>query len=104
LAASRISSSSPDWLDVVEVLSAFQEMNNVTIQLSGRVGNVAGERSLNLEFQAYDRKTQPTDQLCLASVHCQIGSHAHRTMEGAVMWALYRLDYELASLEMRNKN
>jgi hypothetical protein len=88
----------------VEVLSAFEEMNSVSIQLDGRVGNVGGERSLNLEFRAYDRRTQTTDRLCLASVRCQIGSHAHRTMEGAVMWALYRLDYELASKEMRNTN
>lgn len=100
MGSSRISSNSPDWLDVVEVIAAFQEMNAVVITLNGKVVDQNGLRSLNLEFQAHDRKVPIGDQPCLGLVRCQIGSHAHRTMESAVMWAMYQLDHQLAMAEL----
>lgn len=96
MATSRISSNSPDWLDVVEVMAAFEQMNECVITLSGRVVDANGLRSLNLEFQAHEKTTEIGDRPSLASVRCQIGSHAHRTMESAVMWALYQLDWAIA--------
>jgi hypothetical protein len=100
LATSRISSNNPDWVDVVEVMAAFEEINRVTITLTGRVVVVAGARSLRLELQAHDNKIEIGEAPSLASQRCSLGYGGYKTMESAIMWALYQLDWQLAQHEL----
>jgi len=105
LATSRISSSNPDWLDVSEIVKAFEEMNKVRIVLYGRVESVHGHKELVFLIQAEDQEEDDPVAKVLASVKCHIGSGGHRTMESAIMWSLYQLDWQLAKDEMeKNKN
>jgi hypothetical protein len=100
LATSRFSSNNPDWIDIVEVMAAFEEMNGVVLTLTGRVGSVAGQRSLMMEVQAHDKRYEIGEAPTLASVRCHPGSSNHRSMESAIMWALYQLDGQLAAQEL----
>lgn len=88
---------------MVEVMAAFEEMNEVVITLTGRVVRVAGLHSLILEFQAHDAKVEIGEAPSLALQRCSIGSTDHLRMESAVMWALYQLDGQMARNEMVKK-
>jgi len=103
LATSRISSNNPDWLDVSEIVKAFQEMNKVDIVFHGKVEPVAGNKELCFLISAVDPNEDDLVANVLASQRCHIGSGGHRTMESAIMWALYQLDWNLAADEMRGK-
>jgi len=103
LATSRISSNNPDWLDVSEIVKAFQEMNKVDILFHGKVESVAGNKELCFLISAVEQNEDDPGANVLASQRCHIGSGGHRTMESAIMWALYQLDWKLAADEMRGK-
>ncbi len=103
LATSRISSNNPDWLDVSEIVKAFQEMNKVDIVFHGKVEPVAGNKELCFLISAVEPNEDDPGASTLASQRCHIGSGDHRTMESAIMWALYQLDWQLAKDEMRGK-
>jgi len=100
LAASRFSLNSPDWIDVEAVIGAFEEMNRVVITLTGRMAVVSGSRSLQFEIQAHSRDHEIGEVPSLASVRCHPGLSNHRSMESAILWALYQLDGQLARAEM----
>jgi len=104
LATSRLSSNNPDWLDVSEIVKAFEQMNHVAIVFHGRVESVAGNKELCFLISALDTGEDVPEVSVLASQRCHIGSGGHRTMESAIMWALYQLDWKLAEDELRNKN
>jgi len=100
LATSRLSSNSPDWLDVSEIVKAFEEMNRCGITLLGRVEPLRGSKELVFVISAWDTTDDVPEATQLASVKCHLGSGGHRTMESAIMWALYQLDWQLAALEL----
>jgi len=77
-------------------VTAFEEMNRVAIVLTGRVEPVAGNKEVVFLIQAEDLEEDSPVPKVLASLKCRVGSGAHRTMESAIMWALYQLDWELS--------
>jgi hypothetical protein len=83
-------------------MEAFEQINQCFITIYGRVEDVAGGRQLCWLVQALDSKEDVPDPKVLGSVKCHLGSGSHRTMEAAVMWALYQLDAQIARYEMRN--
>jgi len=101
LASSQNSLHNPDWLDVGEIVKAFQEMNKVHITLFGRVEDVHGSQQLTFLITAEEAEYATAEPAVLASVKCHLGSGNHRTMEAAIMWALYQLDWQLASTQSR---
>lgn len=103
LATSRISSNSPDLVDVSAVMEAFQQINNCLITLHGRVVSVRGAQELVMIVSALELPEDSPDHTYLASVNVHLGSGQHRTMEGAILWGLYQLDWELSRIG-RKKN
>jgi len=102
LASSRFSSNSPDVIDVAAVMEAFQQINKVDIVLTGRVVDVDGHSSLTFWVEAHSKESEIGEAPSLASVRCYLGYGGHKTMESAIMWALYQLDAQIAKYEMRN--
>jgi len=102
LATSRMSSKNPDLQDVSAVMAAFQEMNRVEIVLTGRVVDVGGAQQLRLLVEAHDRNSEIGEAPSLAFVSVILGYGYHRTMEGAIMWALYQLDWKLVDHELES--
>lgn len=100
MAASRISSNSPDVVDLVAVIEAFQEINNCVITLRGRVEPAGGRPSLTFLVEAHDKKSEIGEAPTLGWVRCVIGSSQHATMESAILWSLYQLDGQIAATEM----
>ena len=101
MASSRFSSNNPDWLDLTAIIKAFEEMNKCHITLHGRVESVNGLDCLSFLVAALDSSQDLPEVVFLASQRCHLGLHAHKTMESAIMWALYQLDWQLAEDEMR---
>jgi hypothetical protein len=95
-----MSSNNPDWLDISAIVTAFEQMNKVDIVLIGKVESVRGNKELVFLIQAEQENPESMVATILASVKCHLGSGDHRTMEGAIMWALYQLDWALAKGEM----
>ncbi len=101
MATSRISSNSPDAIDVASVMEAFETINKVNIVLIGRVAVVSGSHCLRFLVEAHSKETEIGEAPSLASVNAYLGYGGHKTMEGAIMWALYQLDWQLAEAELR---
>jgi hypothetical protein len=104
LAASRLSFTGPDWIDISAVTAAFEEQNGVVITITGRVVTVATLRTLQFEIQAHDKRYEIGEVPSLASVKCHPGSSQHGSLESAILWSLYQLDGALARYEMANKD
>jgi len=100
LASSRISLNSPDVIDVAAVIQAFEQINKCEITVFGKVESVHGQDCLTFLVGAQDNTTDLPDHRYLASVKCSLGLYGHRTMESAILWALYQLDWEMAKYEM----
>lgn len=101
MASSRGSLNQADVVDLVAVMEAFEEMNQVVLTLTGRVETVADKRQLVFLFQAHDKEKEIGEVPSLASVRCVIGLRDHKTLESAFLWSLYRIDGELAKVEFR---
>jgi hypothetical protein len=89
-------------IDVGAVMEAFEQINQCFITIFGKVEELDGGKQLIWLVQAMDTKEDVPDPKVLGSVKCHLGSGGHRTMEAAVMWALYQLDAQIARYEMRN--
>jgi len=100
LASSRLSSNTADVIDVAAVIKAFEEINTCCITVFGRVEPVQGLDTLTFLVSAIKKDDTPAEDNYLASVKCYLGSLGHRTMESAIMWALYQLDWRIAQNEL----
>lgn len=104
MAVSRLTLSNPDLVDVASVMEAFETINNCAITLHGRVGGPDGSRRLELIVSALEDLQDGPDQRYLASVNVNMSPVSHRTIEGAILWALYQLDWQLAQTEWDKTN
>lgn len=87
-------------IDVAAVIKAFEEINSCNITLFGRVECVQGLDTLTFLVSAIKRDDTPAEDNYLGSVKCYLGSLGHRTMESAIMWALYQLDWRIEQNEI----
>jgi len=101
LASSRLSLNSPDVIDVAAVMDAFEQMNSVTVALTGRVVDVGGNRCLRFLVEAHDSQREIGEVPSLGFVSVVLGYGSHKTLESAIMWALYQLDWKLAEAELQ---
>jgi len=104
LASSRLSLSGPDVIDVAVVVEAFETINKVDITICGKVEPVDGHPCLTFLVGAQQKSENQMERVYLGSVKCHLGWKAHQTVESAIMWALYQLDWQLAEEEMRKAN
>jgi len=100
LAASRISSNSPDWEDVAVNLIAFEAMNNVRLEMRVSTADHHGLADLAVTVIAHDRTAEigVVPPLASASVTCS-GSRL-KSLEAVAIHALYKLDSQLALNEL----
>ena len=102
MATSRLSSNTPDLQDVSATLIAFEEINKCKIILFGRVAVVRGARELSMIVTAEELEADIPDPPVLASVNVHLTSGQHRSLEAAIMWALYQLDWKLQQMREGN--
>jgi len=95
LAASRFSSSTADVTDLGAVMEAFEEINRVTLVLTGRVVVSAGARRLQFQLEVHDQRYEIGEAPTLACVRLIPGLSRHTTMESALLFLLYQADAEL---------
>jgi len=84
-------------------MEAFQEVNRVRVELIGRVGVSEGRSGLQFLVKAFDATPGSMVHEPLVSVNVILGSGRHQTMAGAIIWALYQLDADLARLLLGDK-
>lgn len=102
MAQSRISSNSADVVDVTMVMLAFEVMNSCRLEVRiGRVDDGAAS-DLMIAVLAHPKGVEIGDQPPLASVNVSCSALNLRTLDAAVLAALYRLDFQLASNEFES--
>lgn len=100
LAQSRGSSNSPDEVDIVAVMEAFEQMNSVILTLTGRVVRSGGRVGLKLEIQAHNSRLVVGEAPSLACASVTVGYLGRPPIGAAILQALYAVDAELARTEM----
>lgn len=105
MASSRGSSNSADVVDVTTVLEAFQGINQCRLVIALTTVTDGPAADLLITMEAYDRRPQAPGAQPLASVSVTCSALGLRTLDSAVLAALYRMDFQLADLEFeRTKN
>jgi hypothetical protein len=92
--------SGPDVLDVTAVIQAFEQINTCRITVLGSVADRDGLQTLCWIISAQEDLEDVPEQKYLASVNVSMNGGGHRTIEGAIMWALYQLDWQLSKHEI----
>lgn len=87
--------SGVDGVDVAYVLTAFQEINQCTIEMRAGALQVGRASVLRLELIANDASAEIGAAPPLGSVRLEIGYHNPISLESAILQALYRLDADL---------
>jgi hypothetical protein len=77
-------------------MEAFEEINRVTLVLTGRVVAAAGAKRLQFQMEVHDQRLEIGEAPSLASVRLIPGLSRHTTMESALLWLLYQADAELS--------
>ena len=99
MASSRGTSNGPDWLDLAELIAAFEEQNGVRVSL--RMGLVTRgiASDLTVVGEVWDRNQESGEAKPLASQTVLCRRERFRTMEGLFTFLMYQLDFQLAELE-----
>lgn len=97
LAVSRATSNGADWRDVVGNLVAFEAINGVRLEIRMSTADYHGRADLSVEVLAHERDATIGDQPSLASASVKCSGMRLKTLEGALIHALYLLDSQLAS-------
>jgi len=100
LASNRDLSGGLGWKDVMGNLAAFEAINGVRLEIRMSTADYHGRADLAVAVLAHDRKAQTGDQSPLASVSVSISGSRLRSLEGALIHALYLLDSKLAEREL----
>lgn len=96
MASSRGSSNGADWKDVVGNLVAFEAINFVRLEIRMSTADDHGRADLAVTVLAHAADVPIGDQAPLASVSVKCSATNLRTLEGALIHALYALDSQLA--------
>lgn len=99
LAQSRISSNNPDVIDVTMVMLAFESMNRVRLEVRLSRVDVAEASDLAITVVAHPMEGEIGEVVPLASVSVRCSAMNLRTLDSAVLAALYQLDFKLAEHE-----
>lgn len=104
MATSRSSSNSADWRDVVGNLVAFEAINRVRLEIRMSTTDYRGRADLAVVVLAHAIGIPIGDQPPLASANVTCSGTRLKTMEGALIHALYVLDSQLAQLALGEEN
>ncbi len=93
-------SSGIDLPEVLMNLLAFEEMNQVQIEIRLSSGSSGGLRDLMMTLVAHDKKTEIGEAPPLASVSLSCSGLRLRSLEAALIHGLYSLDGQLGRQEL----
>jgi hypothetical protein len=99
LASSRLSSNSPDWMDVAANLVAFQALSSCRLEIRMTAADDHGKADIRITILAHELKAEIGDQPPLASVSVTCSATRMTSLEAALIHALYQLDGQLGRLE-----
>lgn len=99
MASSRGTSNGVDWRDVATQWLAFEELNQVRLSLRMSAAGVEDAPDILLAMEAHGRDSEVGGQASLVSVSVRASSLNARTMEGALSYVLYQIDFLLAERE-----
>jgi len=85
-------------------LVAFEAMNNVRLEIRVSTADYHGRADLAVAVWAHDRNVPIGDQPSLASASVTCSGTRLKTLEGALIHALYILDAQLASVELEEND
>jgi len=85
-----------DCVDVRYVLAAFETLNRCKLSVLIRVSGTEARPVMDLEVWADPLESVAAEPARLGSVRSVVGSTGARTMEAAILQALYTLDAQLA--------
>lgn len=100
MASSRSTSNGADWKDVAGNLIAFEAINNVRLEIRVASADYHGRADLAVAVMAHERNAVIGDQPSLASVNVTCSGTRLKSLEGALIHALYLLDAQLGSREL----
>jgi len=100
LAVSRGSSNGADWKDVAGNLVAFEAINGVRLEIRVSTTDAHGRADLDVAVIAHDRKAPIGEVPPWGSVSVKCSATRLRTLEGAIIHALYLMDATLARTEL----
>lgn len=100
LASKNTSSRTADWRDVTGNLVAFEAINGVFLEIRMMTADYHGRADLSVVVVAHDRKEPVGDLPPLASVRVTCSGIRLKSLEGALIHALYLLDSRLAEREL----
>jgi hypothetical protein len=96
-------SSGLGWKDVAGNLVAFEAINGVRLELRISTADHHGRADLAVAALAHNRKAEIGGQPPLGSVSVTISGTRLKSLEGALIHALYLLDAQLAERELRTE-
>ena len=101
MASSKDLSSGLGWKDVAGNLVAFEAINGCRLEIRLSTADYHGRADLAITALAHDRKAEIGDQSPLASASVTILGTRLKSLEGALIHALYVLDAEFAENALR---
>jgi hypothetical protein len=96
LALSRGSSNSADWADVAATMVAFEAINNVRLEVRMATADHRGTVDIALTVVAVERSAEDREVRTLASANVRCSAMNLKSLEAALIHALYILDGRLA--------
>ena len=90
--------------DVAHFLAAFEGLNSCSLSLSITVKVYNSRPDLGLTMHAYTKPPAGAEPVLLASSHCNLAAENFQTLDAAIMFSLYKLDSELARLELASSS
>jgi hypothetical protein len=96
LASSRDTRNSADVRDVISVMSAFQEQNQVRIEMRLELKTDVKGQDIVMYLAAHERGKEFGEAPSLASVSVTCLAMNKASMEACLIHALYVLDFQLA--------
>ena len=103
MASSRDTSNGPDWKDIAAALQAFQSQEELDLTVILRAVGTENRPDLEVEVQArpkliWKQEAAPWDYVKLTCSATQ-----RKTLEAALLAALYQLDFRIASRSVPGK-
>lgn len=102
MAKSRASLNQLDLTDVAVAWAAFEEINQVDVEIALVMAKRGPHRELVLKAKAVDRKDECVDQKRSVLANANSWVMNHKSMDAAVFHLLYTLDGLIAEQEFIN--
>lgn len=100
MASSRHYSNGADWTDVAAHLIAFRAINTMEVEIRMAAVDSGGLADLQITLVATEPKIEGQEVKSLGSVNVRCSATNRRTIEDALIQALYMLDGQCARGEM----